>query len=161
MTDPAIARAQNTVLYFTGVAAVTGAIPVPAASVAIVAENATMIATVGAELGARISLEAVVASLGVLGSVNMIGRAVFVEGARGMGWFAGPAGVAGVSALGATTAAVQTWCLGQLAIAIARNGGLALARGAARRVLNDAARTIPSWEDLRAAAHRRPANVGG
>ncbi len=118
-----IADAERVVRGFTAGAAAIGAIPVPGASVALVAENAAMVAAISATLGVEVTLTQVAASIGIFGAANQIGRRVFLEGARAMGWFAGPLGVAGISALGATTAALQTWTLGHLAIAIGRNGG--------------------------------------
>ena len=53
-----------------------------------------------------------------------------------MGWFAGPLGVAGVSMLGAFTAGMQTWALGQLAIAICENGGQPLPPKQVSQVMN-------------------------
>jgi hypothetical protein len=55
-----------------------------------------------------------------------------------MGWFAGPAGVAGVCALGATTAGLQTWIVGKLAIAISENGGDPIPPRDARPILDEA-----------------------
>ena len=131
-------RADALVLKFTGVAIMTGAVPVPATSFAIVAENAAMVSAIAAAMGVPISVETVAASLGTVGTINLVGRAVFVEAARAMGWFAGPLGVAGVSALGATTAGVQTWVLGRLAIAICENGGDPLPGPVANRVVREA-----------------------
>lgn len=135
-------RARAVVLRYTGIAAATGAVPVPAASAAIVAENAAMINEVAGCFGVPISVSTVVSSLGMAGVVNVLGRALFVEAARLMGWFAGPLGVAGVSALGASTAALQTITLGFLAIAIAENGGAELERRNAQRAIAEARREI-------------------
>jgi len=104
-----------------------------------------MIAVLTSELGALVTLETVARSLGMAGTLNMLGRAVFVEAARAMGWFAGPAGVAGVSALGATTAEIQTWVVGRLAIEIARNEGLPLAPAVARGAERCATRAYREW----------------
>ncbi len=135
-----IKEAKQTVNQFTVAACATGAIPVPAASVAIVAENAAMIGKVASDLGVDVSLADVVASMGTVAAVNAMGRAVFVEAARAIGWFAGPAGVAGVCALGATTAGLQTYVLGNLAIAIAQNDGRALSPEKAKRIQAQATR---------------------
>jgi hypothetical protein len=124
----------------TVAAMATGAIPVPAASAAIVAESAAMVAVVAAAYGIPVSLATVAASMGTLGTLNMISRAVFVQGARAMAWFAGPAGVAGVSALGAATAAMQTSAVGRVAIAVAQNRGRALSAAHSRRVAEEARR---------------------
>lgn len=132
-------RARPVVYRWTALAAATGAIPVLATSAAIVAENAAMVNEVAGCFGVRISVETVVASMGMATSVNLIGRTVFVEAARAIGWFTGPLGVGGVIALGAATAALQTLTVGFLAIAIAENGGATLRRHQARVAL-DAAR---------------------
>lgn len=131
-------RAQDTVAAFTLAAAATGAVPVPGASLAIVAENAALVAAIGNIYGRSVNAESVVASLATLGGINTIGRTVFVEGARLMGWFAGPLGVAGVSALGATTAALQTWTLGQLAVAYFEGGDQPLTERRAKQLVEDA-----------------------
>lgn len=116
----------------------TGAIPVPGASVAIVAENGAMIAAISSEMDVEITVGAVVEALGVAGAVNAIGRAVFVEAARAMGWFTGPFGVGGVMALGSVTAGLQTWVLGELAIALCARGGRPMPPEVTRKVLRDA-----------------------
>jgi hypothetical protein len=127
--------AQQVVRQFTAAAALIGAVPVPAASAAIVAENAAMVACVARELGVPVSLQTVAQSLRMLASVNLVGRALFVDIARLFGWAAGPLGLAGLSALGASTAGLQTWIVGQLAIAIGQNGGAVLSSEAASQVV--------------------------
>ncbi len=131
-------HAEEILVGFTVTAAATGAIPVPGASAAIIAENAVMVNAVASAMGVEVSLATVTASLGAVAGINVIGRTVFVEGARLLGWFAGPLGVAGVCALGATTAAIQTWVLGQLTIAICENGGRELPKQVAEQVAEDA-----------------------
>jgi uncharacterized protein (DUF697 family) len=130
--------AEDTVIGFTLAAAATGAIPVPGASVAIVAENAALVAALGSVYGHEVDAKSVVASLAALSGLNTIGRTVFIEGARLMGWFAGPFGVAGVSALGATTAAVQTWTLGKLAMAYFAGGAQPMSEREARQIAEEA-----------------------
>lgn len=126
-------RAATGVVYrYTLIAAATGAVPVPAASLAIVGENAAMVNEIAGCFGVPISVATVVGSMGLASSVNVIGRTVFVEGAKVMGWFAGPLGVGGIMALGASTAALQTMVVGYLAMAIAENGGRML-NGTERR----------------------------
>jgi hypothetical protein len=153
-TSEALANAKSTVLRFTAAAAVTGAIPVPAVSGAIVAENAVMIAVIASDLGTPITAAKVASCFGFSASVNMIGRAVFIEGARLLGWAAGPLGVTGVSALGATTAALQTWIIGQMAIAVGKAGGESLPTGAAREVIAQAKISFAAHQ----ARSRKPAN---
>lgn len=135
-------QAERTVWQFTAAAMATGAIPVPAVSAAIIAENTAMVAVIGSDMGQRVTMAAVVSSFGIVGALNSIGRAVFVEAARAMGWFAGPAGVGGVMALGAATAGLQTWAIGHLAIAVAENGGLALPAAQGRAVVAEAKETF-------------------
>ncbi len=137
-------QAESIVLKFTGVAVLTGAVPVPATSLAIVAENAAMVAAVASAMRVPVSLGAVVGSMGALGAANVFGRAVFVEGARALGWFGGPLGVGGVMALGATTAGLQTWTLGQLAISLCANGGAPLQPEVARAVIDAAGESYKS-----------------
>ncbi len=140
-----IAAAHSTVVRFTVAATVTGALPVPAASLAIAAENAAMIAAIASDCGVPISVATVTESLGLAATANMIGRAVFVEAARFMGWFAGPFGVAGICALGATTAGLQTWIVGSIAIAIARNMGEPIPADAARAAVGQARASYTAW----------------
>jgi uncharacterized protein (DUF697 family) len=132
--------AEGVVYRYTAITALTGAVPIPATTAAIIAENAAMVNEIAGCFGVPISVQTVVGSMGLVGTANAVGRAVFVEGARAMGWFAGPFGVAGVSALGAATAGVQTFVLGFLAVAIAENGGQALPRPQARTVIEAARR---------------------
>lgn len=124
--------AERVVHRYTAIAAATGAVPVPAASGAIVAESAVMIAEIASVLEQPVTLQMVLRSIGTLGTINLIGRQVFVEGARLLGWGAGPGGIMAVSALGASTAGIQTWVLGHLAIAVAENGGRPLPPAEAR-----------------------------
>ena len=140
-----LARTEKTVRRFTLAAMATGAIPVPAASAAIVAENAAMISVIASQLGVPVVVELVAKSLGVAGTLNMFGRAVFVEAARAIGWAAGPAGLAGVSALGAAMAGIQTWVVGQLAVEIAKNHGRSLTPAKVRRTLREAKSNFKDW----------------
>lgn len=115
---------------FTVEAMAIGAVPVPGASVAIVAENTAMVSTIGAEFGLKIDLRTVMGAFGAVGSLNTIRRQLFVEGARLLSWGTGPLGMTPVSALGATTVGLQTWVLGHLAIAMCMHGGALPARSA-------------------------------
>lgn len=145
LTYSALTAASRTVTKFTLAALATGAIPVPAASAAIVTENAAMIAVLTSELGVPVALKTMAESLGMAGTLNLLGRAVFDEAARAMGWFAGPAGVAGVSALGATTAGIQTWVVGRLAVEIAQNHGRPLGPAIARGTVRNATGSYREW----------------
>lgn len=155
---PTTARDQAEVYLarFTAAAAATGAIPVPATSLAIVAENAALLNAIGSAYGVPVTAATVVGSMGPAAVVNTIGRAVFVEGARALGWFTGPLGLPGVIALGAATAGLQTWCIGQVAIAVCERGGSALPQGEARAVLEEARRTYADFE-----RERQRSRVGG
>ena len=134
---PRIEEARALVRGFTLLAAATGAVPSPGASGALILENAAMFAAVGGTLGVPVTVESVLTSVGLFGSLNMAGRQLFVEGAKLLGWATGPLGLPALCAWGAATAAGQTWALGQLAIAIARNGGGPLSPSATRKVLDE------------------------
>lgn len=134
----ALRVAKAHVLRFTSIALATGAAPVSCASAAIIAENAAMVACIASALGVRVSPSAVAASLGTMGAINMVGRTLFVEGARWMGWATGPLGLPAIMAWGAATAALQTWCVGHLAIAVCSNCGVPLTPEESRSVLKEA-----------------------
>lgn len=134
-TSQQFEEAKAIVRGFTLLALATGAVPVPAASAAIALENTVLFAAVGGALGAEVTVASVLTSIGTLGTLNLAGRALFMEGAKLLGWATGPFGLPAVCALGAATAAGQTWALGQLAIAIARNGGIPLPVAEARHIL--------------------------
>ena len=140
-------RAESLVRKFTGVALTTGAVPVPAASAAVVAENAAMVNAVAAAMGVPVSVGTVVKSMGPVGCANVLGKAVFMEGARLLSWGAGPGGMAAVSALGATTAGLQTWVLGQLTIAICEHGGKRLPSELSAGVVDTAKRSFDKIRD--------------
>lgn len=105
-------------------ASATGAVPVPAVSAAIVGENALLINHIASLYGCEINLVTVASSLGTLGTVNMIGRNVFIEAARLLSWGAAFTGAPVlVSAIGAGTAGLQTYLIGLIAIEMAKRGG--------------------------------------
>ena len=132
-------RAESLVRRYTGIATATGAAPVPGASWAVIAENTAMVNNVASAMGVPVSVGTIVSSFGLVGTVNFFGKNLFIEGARLLGWGAGPLGIAPVMALGASTAGAQTWILGQLTIAICENGGNPLPSKKARVVMDDAA----------------------
>ncbi|MCY1260063.1 hypothetical protein D9M68_99980 [compost metagenome] len=108
----------------------TGAIPVPAASAAIVAENALMVNHIASVYGCEISVGTIVASIGVLSTANALGRQFFIEAARWLSWGAAFTGAPVlVSAIGGATAGLQTYLIGLVAIEIAKRGGEKLSRG--------------------------------
>jgi hypothetical protein len=125
--DDSILNAKEIVAYYTFAAMGTGAIPVPAASAAIIAENGIMIAHIASTLGVKITVENVVASIGTAGTMNLVGRNLFVEGAKLLSWGTGSFWAAGaLMALGASTAGIQTYIIGMIAIEIAKNNGIPL-----------------------------------
>ncbi len=154
-TPEAEARAQSCVVKYTLAAAGTGAIPLPGASLAIIAENAIMVGHVSAAMGQPVTLESVAISFGAVAALNVGLRTVFVEGMRAINAAAfGGLGAPLVCALGASTAALQTWMLGHLAIAIAKNGGTPLGKGPAGKVIDAAKRTF-DLDALRAKSKKK------
>jgi uncharacterized protein (DUF697 family) len=121
---------------FVLAAIATGAVPVPAASAAIVAENALMISKIAGIYGCEITVGTIVASLGVLQTANMVGRQVFIEAARTLSWGAAFSGAPIlVSAIGAGTAGLQTYLIGLIAIEIAKGGGEKLSRSVVNGII--------------------------
>jgi len=144
--------ALDTVGYYTVAASVTGAIPVPASSAAIIAENTAMVAHISSIYNQNISMEQILKCFGVMGTVNFVGRQVFIEGARllswGTGqWWAQPL----LSGLGATTAGVQTYIIGRLAMVIGQNDGISISLDEAEKTIRDATAGygsfIDQWKD--------------
>jgi len=131
-------EAERIVARFTAAATTVGAMAVPSATLAIVAIDAAMLASLSETFGVRVSFATISASLGITGTANAIGRSIFVEAARALGWGAGPLGIAGVAALGATTAGLQTWVLGRLAIAVCEHGGERIPSVMTRDLVRDA-----------------------
>ena len=99
--------------------------------------------TVAAAMGVAISPPTVATSLGSAGMVNMVGRELFIEGARLLADVTGGWALPAVCAWGATTAALQMWILGQLTMAICESGGVELPASAARDVVERAVRSFP------------------
>lgn len=117
-------RAWDIVGWYTLAALVKGAVPIPAMSIAIVANNGFMIGHVSSALSEDVSWENIVASLGVSGALNTCGRAVFIELAKAVSWGTGsPWAAIALSCFGSATAGVQTLIIGSLAIEIAKKGG--------------------------------------
>ena len=145
-TQDQINNAKEVVAYYTLAATGTGAIPVPAASAAIIAENGLMIAHIASKLGQVIDIQTVITSLGISGSLNIVGRNLFVEGAKLLSWGAGSIwAIAALSALGATTAGVQTYILGMLSIEIGKNNGETLTQEKASLVIEKAKNNYDSF----------------
>ncbi len=115
-------RAEEIVRNYTLLAMATGAIPLPATSFAIVGESAAMISHVAAIYGAdALTVGSVAKTLGVAGAINMGGRAMFIELARWVASFAAQFALPAVMLVGTITAGIQTWILGNIAIAIAES----------------------------------------
>ncbi|MFO0695988.1 MAG: hypothetical protein U0230_20665 [Polyangiales bacterium] len=134
--EQSLRRAESIVAKYTLIAAATGAFPVPAASSAIVAETAAMFGHLSSVLGAPVTWTSVFESLGFAAALNLLGRQVFVEVAKLLGWGAGgPLAAGAVSGVGATTAGIQTYVLGLLAIEIGKNDGRAITGEASRRLV--------------------------
>lgn len=129
-------KAKEIVAYYTLSAAGTGAFPVPAASVAIIAQNGLMFAHIASTLGVEITIEDVIKSLGFAMSANIAARNFFIEGAKILSWGTGSVwALAALSALGATTAGIQTYIIGCIAIEIAKNGGKPLSSSNAQTLI--------------------------
>jgi len=133
-------KATEIVAHYTLIASATGAVPVPAASLAVVAENGIMLALVADAMEVMpITVGTVLSSMGFAGPLNLIGRAVFIEGAKLLSWGTGSFWAAiGLSALGASTAGVQTYIVGRVAIEIGKNHGKTLRGREGRRVIDEA-----------------------
>ena len=139
-------NARDIVGWYTLAAAAKGAFPVPAASVAIVANNGFMIAHISSIYASEITWENVMASLGVAGTLNMAGRTVFIEAAKTLAWGSGSVwALAGLSVVGAATAGLQTYIVGQIAIKIAQKSGKALTPKEAKGLISHAKKTYKNF----------------
>jgi len=153
-------HAESIVAWYTLGAAATGAIPVPAASAAIVAENGAMISHVASALGVPISVATVLESVSMMGMANLVGRQLFIEGAKLLSWGTGNVWtLAALCALGAGTAGLQTYIIGRLAIEIAKNGGECLTVLKSAKVIADSKNTydafVKTWSGRRIPKPRR------
>lgn len=120
-------RAWDIVGWYTLAAIAKGAVPIPAMSVAIVANNGFMIGHVSSVLSENVTWESIAASLGVSGSLNVCGRTVFIELAKTVSWGTGsPWAAVALSCFGGATAGIQTLIVGSIAIEIAKKGGKSL-----------------------------------
>jgi hypothetical protein len=139
-------RARDIVGWYTLGAGATGAVPVPATSAAIVANNGFMLAHISTAMGKSVAWDDVLKSLGVAGTLNIAGRAVFVEAAKALGWGTGSVwALAVLSAIGATTAALQTYVIGLIAIEICKNGGAPIGPGDAAKVVEAAKESLGNF----------------
>ncbi len=138
-TKTRIKKAEKIVAKYTMAAAATGAIPVPAASVAIVGENAAMVSHVSSVMGEEVTVPKVVSTMGTLGMVNTVGRTLFVEAGKLLSWGTGNPWAAGLlMTVGSATAGVQTYIIGNLAIEIGKNKGGILDHKTASQIRNEA-----------------------
>jgi hypothetical protein len=97
-----------------------------------------MIAHVASVLGTPITVGSVFGTVKLMGTLNIAGRLLFVEGAKLLSWGTGNVwALLGLSALGAATAGVQTYIIGRLAIEIGKNGGEVLPAGKAAQIIED------------------------
>ena len=139
-------EAIDIVGWYTLAASAAGAVPVPASSAAIVANNGFMIAHISSIYATDVSWDTVIASLGIAGTLNIAGRAVFIEAAKTLAWGTGSFwSLAALSAVGATTAALQTYIIGLLAIEIAKKGGTALSASVANTVISKGPTTLKAF----------------
>ena len=138
-TEQQIESAKEVLAYYTLLASGTGAIPIPAASGAIIAQNGIMFGHLASALGAEIRISSIIESIGIAGSLNVAGRTFFIEGAKLLSWGTGSVwALAALSVLGATTAGVQTYVLGRIAIEVGKNDGQALVPSATAKVIEQA-----------------------
>lgn len=117
-------KAEKILKKYVGIALATGAITVPAASLAIITENAAMITHLTNCFGKPMNVDAFIKALGVTSTLNIFGKTVFIEIVKIMGLSSGNAwATVALSGVGASTAALQTLIIGKLAIYMAKNGG--------------------------------------
>lgn len=144
--DKQLQDSKEIVAYYTLAAVATGAIPVPAASAAIIAENSAMLSHIASTLGIEISISTLIESMGFAASINVIGKNFFMEGAKllSLGTANIWAAVA-LSALGASTAGIQTYMLGRIAIEIGKNSGKPLPTSYTATLIEDCKNTYDSF----------------
>lgn len=138
-------QALQIVHRYTIFATGTGAVPVPAASAAIAAETGAMIAHIASTMGMPISVSTVIKSISLAGSLNIVGRTLFIEGARLLSAATGGFFTPAVMALGAATAGLQTYIIGLLAIEIVRNGGNPLPKEVTQQIKEYATQSYKSF----------------
>jgi len=162
VTADKIQKSTEIVAYYTLAASATGAVPVPAASATIVAENGIMLAHLADALGlSSITVGTVASSMKVAGSLNLIGRTLFIEGAKLLSWGTGSWWAAiMLSGLGASTAGVQTYIIGKIAIEIGKNHGKPLKRREGGRIIEEAKTDYDAfvfhWKSKTGAKSRKP-----
>lgn len=81
------------------------------------------------------------------GTLNVVGRNLFIEGAKLLSWGTGSVwALVALAALGATTAGVQTYIIGMLAIEICKNNGKALSSEKAGIIIEQAKENYDSFK---------------
>lgn len=132
-------NAQDILIGYTVGAAITGAVVVPASSTAIVAENGIMISHIASVLEEDITLQKVISSISVAGILNIVGRQIFIEIAKLLSWGTGSWwALPMLVCAGATTAGIQTYIIGRIAIEIGKNSGKNLDPDKARETIKQA-----------------------
>ena len=119
-------KAQSILAQYTFAAAATGALPLPAASAAIIGENAIIIAHIANAMGQKVGIAEIAASIGAMGMVNQVDKSRFMEVGKLLSWGTGGWTMPLLIGAGATTAGLQTYFIGRLAIEICKNGGTPL-----------------------------------
>ena len=146
INEKQMAKAKEIVAYYTLAASATGAVPVPASSAAIVAQNGVMLTHIASALGVEITVSDILSSIGIAGSANIVGKNLFIEGAKALSWGTGSVwAAAALSALGATTAGVQTYIIGCITIEIAKNEGKALTKNNAQILIENSKSSYDSF----------------
>jgi hypothetical protein len=139
-------RAREIVGWYTLVAAGTGGVPIPASSAAVIANNGFMIAHVSTVMGTPVTWERVAASVGFVGTLNVMGKTVFVEAAKTLAWGTGSLwALAALSAAGAATAGLQTYVIGLISIEMAKQGGDPLSSAASADLFERAKQTYAGF----------------
>jgi len=111
-----------------------------------VAENTAMVAQIASIMGEQISVAKVAASIGTMGMVNLIGRALFVEAGKVLSWgTANPWAAVALSGVESATAGIQTYIVGCLAMEIGKNQGRILDLGDTQKVTVKAKKNYHSF----------------
>ena len=105
-----------------------------------------MISHVASAMGTPISVLTVVESIGFAGSLNIVGRNLFIGGAKLLSWGTGSVwALALLSTLGAATAGLQTYIIGRIAIEICKHGGSILPDSIMVQLIADCKRTYDGF----------------
>ena len=141
-----IEEAKAIMAKYVLAAAATGAVPVPASSAAIVAQNGIMINHLASSFGIQITISNVIESMSAASMLNVVGRNLFVEVAKLLSWGTGSVwAAAALSAFGAATVGLQTYIIGCIVIEIAKNNGKPLGTHFTREVIDDCKASYDSF----------------